>query len=144
MCTVNEKGYKFKSGRTMKDFKLSELTKEEALELYDTPANAMDLHHIRENLHDLRTDVQSTNNLLTETLDEMQKHTSNCPINKVKVNEMILENFDSPAHKRFLEERWVEILSDKIITTGNVAKALITMALFLSAIGGVVYAVGKL
>lgn len=140
MCSINTEGYKLKTGTLLPfhNADLSRLTKEEMIELYDTPMNAYEGINIRTNLHSIREEMQKQSLMIEKALSETALHTTKCPINKSKVEEIVDNRVKtSPEISDYLEIKWVEIFQDKIITIGNLSKAIAAIIVLF----GVIFAV---
>ena len=122
---------------------VEDLSQDEINELFATPANAMELAYIRKNLHDLRGEIQNISLSMQTTFDKLELHTNACPINKVKVNEIIDAKLNEFAESETLQSKVKKVINNSIISTGKIATALISIFLFLSGFGMLIFFISK-
>jgi len=144
MCKITEKGYELMSGKVIphSGANLENLTKEEMIELYDTPMNAFEGISIRKNIHGLRQDMQNILNTMTTTLDEMKSHSIGCPLNPNKINEMIIigiEDYNKKNIYTLVDTIVKNIVKGSIIDTASIIKAMLIIISGFSLIGFIVY-----
>jgi len=144
MCIYSNGKYNFKTtGRTMEKIDIEDLSKEEINELFATPANAMELAYIRKNLHDLRGGIQNISLSVQLALDKLDLHNNSCPINKTKVNEIIDIKLNEFTESETLQSKVKKVINDSIISTGKIATALISIIIFLSGFGMLIFFISK-
>ena len=144
MCIYKNGKYSFKtSGRTMGRIDIENLSQDEMNELYETKANAMELLYIKRNIYDLRSDIQNISDTITIALDEMKKHTDECPINKPKIYSIIDVKIDEYNGSVKMAEGVRKVINTSIISTGRLATAIIAIMAFLTGFGVIIFVAAK-
>ena len=152
MCKVEKDGYYLlkSSGRKI-PFTASldelNLTKEELLELYETPANIMEIWRVRQNLHDIRNKMQSLTNKLNQLADEVAKiadlfgkSAERCPVNQNAVKEIALDVLRNASRDKtdenILFREAITTATDKAVSRHNLyLKFLLGLVSLLSVFG---------
>jgi len=123
MCIYSNGKYNFKStNRSFDNINIAELSQSEINELFETPANAMELAYIRANLHDLRNFIQNLSSAISEISLKLDLHTDSCPINKANIIDMI-------------DSRMKLNIKESILTSGNIAKAITAIFMLFAGFG---------
>lgn len=144
MCKMDKDGYTLKSGTSipLDNTDMPNFKKEDLMEMFETPLNLYDGMLILKKVSKIGKDVQKISDMLIENMEQLNAHSQRCPIEPTKiesiVNAKIKNHWSSPEVSADLERKWVEILNTKIITSGNIAKAITAIFLLFGLIFTVV------
>ena len=171
MCLFIKKngveGVQFKDGTfiSLDDIEVENLTagqrrELEDMHLYNELAIRKRLHDLGNFLQSLSNNIESNFNNIMDKLDKAEKTgliaREYCPVNEPKVkllaregvigSEELDEYFDKRIRdsvyvNNFLEVKWVEIFKKKIISTGNIAKAVTAILMLIGLMAGIIMAV---
>jgi hypothetical protein len=106
------------NGRIIKDGDTKNLSKEEMLELYDTPASMFQILSIKTNQSDMK-----------KSMDHLIE----------KIDKKFIDNTE--AIEEIVEDKMGSIVKEKVLSTASIMKALTVIIGFFGALGLVVYAV---
>lgn len=120
-------GIKFKDGTfiPVNELILEELSAEHRAEL-----DAMHIYNeiaVRKRLHDHGNNLQVIMNKLEDIRNNM--------LSKRDIEEIVINKLKSPEVDEIFEQKWINIFKVKIISAGNIAKAITAIILLLSLAG---------
>ena len=141
MCGITkrngEEGVLFRDGTFMpiKDISLGNLTESQRRELEGM--HIINEVALRNKLHRLSNDINNLSNKLDQIMDMIEAGKRGGLINKsaCPVNEKRIEEISIRATKNWFK--------DSILTTGNIAKAIMAILAILALMGAVVYGVSE-